>query len=116
MITIDSASGVPPFEQLRTQLEAEIVSGRAPGGSRLPTVRQLASDLGIAPGTVQSAYRELEAAGLVVTRGSAGTRVAEGRVADPDLLASAVSFAATAARTGLALDEAVAILRGVWGA
>ena len=116
MIVVDPSSGIPPFEQMRAQLEAEILSGRATGGSRLPTVRQLASDLGVAPGTVQSAYRELEAAGLIVTRGSAGTRVAENRVADADLLAAAADFAATAHAKGLSQEDAVSILRGAWGA
>ena len=115
MIAIDATSGIPPFEQLRSQLEAEILSGRAAGGSRLPTVRQLAADLGIAAGTVQSAYRELEAAGLIVASGSAGTRVAENRVADPGLLEAAADFAATAHSKGLALDDAIAVLRGTWG-
>lgn len=66
----------PPFEQLRSQIAAAITSGDLPTGWRLPTVRQLAGDLGVAAGTVARSYRELEAAGLVVTARGAGTRVA----------------------------------------
>ena len=71
-----TASPTPPFEQIRSQIAALITSGELEAGLRLPTVRQLASDLRVAPGTVARAYKELEGAGLVVTRRAAGTRVA----------------------------------------
>ena len=48
MIVIDPASPTPPFEQLRAQYVAAIASGELPPGSRLPTVRRLAGDLGLA--------------------------------------------------------------------
>ena len=73
MITIDSASPVPPFEQLRGGLVDAISSGELAAGQRLPTVRRLADDLGLAPGTVARAYRELEASGVIETRGRNGT-------------------------------------------
>lgn len=56
-----------------------ITSGTLDPGTRLPPIRQLASDLGLAAGTVARAYRELEAERLVVTGGRRGTRVS-----DPD--------------------------------
>ena len=65
-----------PYEQLRDSLLAEMRDGTRPAGSRLPTVRQLAADLGLAPGTVARAYKELEASGAIETRGRAGTFVA----------------------------------------
>ncbi|GAA1357152.1 GntR family transcriptional regulator [Streptomyces beijiangensis] len=76
VLRVDTAGHIPPYEQIRAQLTALIASGRLPEGERLPTVRQLASDLGLAPGTVARAYRELEATGLIRTRRGAGTRVA----------------------------------------
>ncbi|WP_405763990.1 GntR family transcriptional regulator [Actinacidiphila glaucinigra] len=76
IIRIDTSSHVPPYEQIRAQLAALITSRRLPEGERLPTVRQLAADLGLAPGTVARAYRELEAASLITSRRGAGTRVA----------------------------------------
>lgn len=76
MITIDPASSTAPFEQLRTQLAEQIRSGELVAGTRLPTVRRMADDLGIAPNTVARAYRELEQEGLVETRGRNGTVVA----------------------------------------
>jgi GntR family transcriptional regulator len=73
---VDSNSPVPPYEQVRAQL-AEIITAElfAPG-DRLPPLRQLATDLGLADGAVARAYRELEQAGLVYSRRAAGTRVA----------------------------------------
>jgi len=76
-VRVDTTSQVPPYEQIRAQLAAFIRTGRLAEGERLPTVRQLAADLGLAPGTVARAYRELEAAQLIRTRRGAGTRVAE---------------------------------------
>ncbi len=75
-VRVDTTSQVPPYEQIRAQLAALIVTGRLTEGERLPTVRQLAADLGLAPGTVARAYRQLEAAELIRTRRGAGTRVA----------------------------------------
>ncbi|MFN8023120.1 MAG: GntR family transcriptional regulator [Acidimicrobiales bacterium] len=75
-LTVDHRSAVPPFEQLRVQITQQVARGTLSPGDRLPTVRQLAADLGIAPGTVQRTYRELEAQGVVITRGRHGTEVA----------------------------------------
>ncbi|MDQ0933521.1 GntR family transcriptional regulator [Streptomyces turgidiscabies] len=75
-VRVDTTSQVPPYEQIRAQLAALIRTGRLVAGERLPTVRQLATDLGLAPGTVARAYRALEAAELIRTRRGAGTRVA----------------------------------------
>ncbi|EST30860.1 GntR family transcriptional regulator [Streptomyces roseochromogenus] len=75
-VRVDTTSPVPPYEQIRAQLAALISSGQLAEGERLPTVRQLAADLGLAAGTVARAYRELEAASLIRTRRGAGTRVA----------------------------------------
>ncbi len=75
MIDIDPASAIPPFEQLRAGIVAAVSTGDLAAGHRLPTVRRLAEDLGVAPGTVARAYRELEASGIIETRGRNGTYV-----------------------------------------
>jgi len=75
-LTITPASQVPPYEQLRRQLIDQIMSRTLPVDTKLPAVRRLAADLGIAPGTVARAYKELEAEGYLVTRGRNGTLVA----------------------------------------
>ena len=69
-------SATPPYEQIRTQVSSLIALGTLAPGTRLPTVRSLAADLGIAAGTVARAYRELEMTGLIETRRRNGTVVA----------------------------------------
>ncbi len=75
VLTVDTDDPTPPFEQVRRQIAALVVSGRLTPGQRLPPLRQLAADLGLAVGTVARSYRELEAAGLVLSRRGGGTRV-----------------------------------------
>ncbi len=75
-VHIDPTDPTPPYEQLRVQLAQLISGGVLEAGGRLPPVRQLAADLGLATGTVSRAYRELEAAGFVRTRRGGGTTVA----------------------------------------
>ena len=75
-ISVDLDSATPAYEQIRAQVSALIALGALEPGSRLPTVPRLAADLGIAAGTVARAYRELEQAGLIVTRRRNGTVVA----------------------------------------
>lgn len=95
MITIDPAASAPPFEQLRVQIIDAIASGELPAGDKLPTVRRLAADLEIAPGTVARAYRELETAGFIETRGRNGTFVrAQGDVRMQQAQDAAAGFAA----------------------
>ena len=73
---MDLDSATPPYEQIRAQVSSLIALGALAPGSRLPTVRSLAADLGIAAGTVARAYRELEQSGLIATRRRNGTVVA----------------------------------------
>lgn len=77
IIRVDPDGPVPPYEQVRSQVAAMITAGTLPPGFRLPPIRQLATDLDLAAGTVARAYRELDAAGLVDTRGRRGTTVAD---------------------------------------
>jgi DNA-binding transcriptional regulator YhcF (GntR family) len=111
-ITVDPHSDAAPFEQIRSRLADLIDSGTLAEGTRLPTVRGLASDLGVAVNTVARAYRELEAEGLVVTASRAGTVVAPGAQRDEVALRRAASaFAARATLSQVPEDEAVALLR-----
>ena len=76
-LRLDPDESTPPYEQLRRQLSAVIQSGTLAPQTRLPTVRQLAADLGVAAGTVMRAYAALEGEGLVVTRRGGGTAVSD---------------------------------------
>jgi DNA-binding transcriptional regulator YhcF (GntR family) len=112
MVIIDDASPVPPFEQVRAQFAAQITDHVLVAGTRLPSVRQLADDLGLAVNTVARAYRELEAAGLVETRGRGGTVVtAVGDLARARLQRAAQTYAACARELGINDDEAIDLVR-----
>jgi DNA-binding transcriptional regulator YhcF (GntR family) len=111
---LDPESGTAPYEQVRVQLAARIRDGRLPAGSRLPTVRALAGDLGLAVNTVARVYKELEADGLVATEGRRGTRVT-GTVATPTAVQDAADALALAARrAGLTLAETSRLLEQGW--
>lgn len=107
-------SGVPPFEQLRTQIAAGIASGKLPAGDRLPTVRGLADTLGLAPNTVAKVYRELEHDGLVVGEGRRGTFVCSTTPTNDDAQAAATAYVETARRLGLTCEEAVVLVQRSW--
>lgn len=112
MITVDADSAVPPFEQVRAQFAAQISTGDLAAGTRLPTVRRLADELGLAVNTVARSYRELEVAGLVETHGRGGTVVtASGNKARARLQAEAARYAAIVREVGLDADEAMRIVR-----
>lgn len=112
MIVIDPASAVPPFEQLRRQLLDDVSTGALSPGTRLPTVRRLAEDLGLAPGTVARAYRELEAAGIIETRGRNGTFVApQGDAALREAQRAATSFAAQVRALHVDPEQALALVQ-----
>jgi DNA-binding transcriptional regulator YhcF (GntR family) len=116
-IQIDAGSAVPPFEQLRTRIASMAASGELPAGTRLATVRQLATDLGLATNTVARAYRELEADGVVATQGRRGTFVSSDvRVEDSGEVARlAREYVAAARREGLSRAEAALLVEREWG-
>lgn len=104
-VQIDLRSPVPPFEQIRARIADLVAAGELPAGTRLPSVRALAGDLGIAPNTVVRAYRELEADGVVRTARGKGTVVADAPPAPDD------------AAVGAAVERAVALARAAgWDA
>jgi DNA-binding transcriptional regulator YhcF (GntR family) len=114
ILEIDQGSAVPPYEQLRQQITALVLGGALVAGDRLPSIRQLANDLGIAGGTVARAYRELESDDVVATRGRHGTTIQglpRRPAPPPDLIAAARSFADAASRTGASLDDALIAVR-----
>jgi len=108
ILAVDPGSTVPPYEQIRTQVAAAVRSGALAPGTRLPTVRRLAEDLGLAPNTVARAFRELEKAGVVQTRGRLGTFVeTTGKATDRAAFAAAQDYASRAHALGL--DDAAAV-------
>ena len=114
-ITLDLKGPTPPYEQIRSQIAAYIGAGLLADGARLPTMRALAADLGVAIGTVARAYSELEAAGLVASRRRTGTVVVGGRPPQPpaeaELRRSAEHLAVQARTAGLDGETVLSIVR-----
>ncbi|MDJ0315669.1 MULTISPECIES: GntR family transcriptional regulator [Arthrobacter] len=108
---LDTESSVPPFEQVRLRILDLASSGELSVGSKLPPVRALANDLGVAANTVARAYRELEQAGIVVTAGRSGTAIASGgdKIA-AQVAAAADSFAAVVRDLGVPQAQALRIV------
>ncbi|TDW30303.1 GntR family transcriptional regulator [Cryobacterium psychrophilum] len=110
-VTIDPAATMPPFEQIRAQLRQAIRAGRMTPGARLPTVRALATNLGVATNTVARAYRELERDDLIETRGRMGSFVAaNGDAAHRHAQEAAAAYAARVDNLGIAPDEALILV------
>ncbi|MBS43876.1 MAG: GntR family transcriptional regulator [Nocardioides sp.] len=110
---VDPESDVPLYEQVRTQVATRVAAGDLAPGTRLPTVRALADQLGIGVRTVQRVYVELEADGVVVTEGRRGTFVASA-TAPADAVDAAADFVATCRRLGLSLTEATRLVERGW--
>lgn len=111
-LEVDLGSGVPVYEQIRSQVVAHVAAGRLAVGDRLPTIRALATDLGVAPGTVARAFRELEQAGVVATRRRTGTVVAARGVADVGPLLAAQAYVRAVREAGLTDEDALALVHG----
>jgi len=113
---IDVNSSVPPYEQVRSSLAHQINERELAVGTKLPTVRGLATQLGIAPNTIARAYRELEEAGLIETRGRAGSFVgSSGDQSRQRAQQAANDYAQAIHELGLGKDEALAIVTAALG-
>ncbi len=76
-IHIQAQGGVPIYVQVMQQIKYLVASGRLQPGDELPSIRTLAEQLIVNPNTIARAYRELETAGVVEKRRTAGTFIAE---------------------------------------
>jgi len=114
-ITVDPDSGIAPWRQVRDQLLHLVRAGALPVGARLPTIRQLAGDLGLAAGTIARVYRELETAGVLRTARRQGTVVAAAPATyDAALAEAAAAYAARAAELGADPHTAAAAVHAAW--
>ncbi|GAA4606828.1 DNA-binding transcriptional regulator YhcF (GntR family) [Actinoplanes octamycinicus] len=111
-ITIDPHSATPPYEQVRLRIAALAADGTLAAGTRLPPVRQLATDLHLAANTVARAYKELEQAGLVETRGRAGTVItARATGTSRKAQQAALAYAETTRALGIPAETALALVK-----
>lgn len=114
-LVVDGRRGTPIFEQVRVAVIDAVRDGRLPAGARLPTVRELAAQLGLAVNTVARTYRELETAGIVETRGRQGTFVARSDPTDTAMAAAARAYADVARSLGVGAADARRYLDAEFG-
>lgn len=86
-LALDASSTLPYYRQLYQRIILAIAGGTLRPGERVPATRALAQDLGLARGTVATAYAMLVADGYLETHGAAGSVVAAGHLATPILAA-----------------------------
>ena len=114
MIPLDLHSRVPIYKQIENSIIELILVDAYPEGTRLPSVRSLALELGANPNTVQKAYQELESQGVICSVGGKGSFVQGKEAARAVLRGQAVQALEDAARqgvlAGLPRQEAAAIL------
>ena len=116
-IHISPHDGVPIYLQIVNQVKYLVASGRLAPGDELPAIRVLAQRLVVNPNTVARAYRELEVAGVVEKRRTAGTYVSDAgsRLARRERLKIVVeridALLAEARQLGIGTDEVVELLR-----
>ena len=77
-IILSNSSDKPIYEQIASQVKAQILSGTLAAGAKLPSIRALASDLGVSVITTKRAYAELEAQGFIETVQGKGSFAAGG--------------------------------------
>lgn len=77
MFLVNPKSKQPIYEQLVEQLRRQLILGVVKAGEPLPSVRQLATELGINPNTIQKAYRRMEAEGMIISIPGRGSFVSE---------------------------------------
>jgi GntR family transcriptional regulator len=115
-IHISPNDGVPIYQQIVNQVKYLLASGRLSAGEELPPIRVLAEKLVVNPNTVARAYRELETAGLVEKRRTAGTYVSNAgsplaRSERVKILSERVDgLLAEARQLGIGVDEVVELI------
>jgi DNA-binding transcriptional regulator YhcF (GntR family) len=116
-IHLSKNGGVPVYLQIVQQVKYLVAAGRLAPGQELPPIRVLADRLVINPNTVARAYRELETAGVVYKRGTAGTYVSAAgsplarRERLKILTARIDALLAEARQLGVGLDELLDLVR-----
>ena len=116
-IHISPHDGVPIYQQIVNQVKYLVAAGRLAPGEELPAIRVLAEQLEVNPNTVARAYRELEVAGLVTKRRTAGTYVSDAgsplaRRERLKILTERIdAFLVEARHLGIRTDEVIDLLR-----
>jgi GntR family transcriptional regulator len=117
LLCINFESGTPIYEQIRNQIIEGIASKKLLPGESLPSVRQLASDIGVNMHTVNKAYSRLKQDGLIVIHKRQGVLVAASermRATQPDFSPALRPIVAEAVCRGQDLSSLMEGLRSVY--
>ena len=98
MFSIKTQSRIPIFEQLKKQILEYISAGVLHGDDQLPSVRMLASSLGINPNTVAKAYQDLEKSGLIYSVAGKGSFISGEETLDRQVAVSVLDHLREAIR------------------
>ncbi|MBI5087352.1 MAG: GntR family transcriptional regulator [Actinobacteria bacterium] len=119
ILSVDPSRALPVYEQVREQIRRMVAAGTLPSGTRLPTIRQLAADLGLAKGTIERAYELLEHDAVIERHGRNGSFVSDVTPSTEHemtsgLDAAAESLVVIARQLGADEDAVVEAVRRVW--
>ena len=119
ILSVDPSRALPVYEQVREQIRRMVAAGTLQPGTRLPTIRQLAADLGLAKGTIERAYELLENDTVIQRHGRSGSYVAEvvhstARERTVGLEAAAEALVIVARQLGATEAAALNAVRSVW--
>ena len=115
-IHINTNDGVPIYLQVVNQIRYLVAAGRLSSGDELPPIRALAENLVVNPNTIARAYRELEQAGIVEKRRTAGTYITDqgsplARRERLKILAGRIDqLLAESEQMGVGIDEVIKLL------
>lgn len=119
LVVISHANPDPLYKQVTDQVKDAIGRGFLKPDTRLPSIRELSSDLGISPITIKRAYRDLESEGFIVTRSGLGSYVAEidmenlRKTKRADIRKMVRSLLSTAERFGIDGDEIIGMIEEI---
>lgn len=119
ILSVDPSRALPVYEQVREQIRRMVAAGTLQPGTRLPTIRQLAADLGLAKGTIERAYELLEGDAVIERHGRNGSYVSDvvhstGREMTVGLEAAAEALVIVARQLGADEEATLRAVRSVW--
>ena len=119
IVVVDPDLPLPVYEQVREQIARMVAAGTLKPGHQLPTIRQLAADLGLAKGTISKAYELLEADNIIAMNGRKGSFVLD--VQPPEqgaqkaLESTAEALVVAARQSGAGKSDAIKAIELAWG-
>jgi GntR family transcriptional regulator len=119
ILSVDPRRALPVYEQVREQIRRMVAAGTLPPGTRLPTIRQLATDLGLAKGTIERAYELLEGDAIIERHGRKGSYVSDvahstEREVTAGLETAAETLVIVARQLGADEEATLRAVRNVW--